>query len=113
MNKIPEGYEELPPDDQTVGNAKDWKPEIERLAALGGIEYDRERKASATKLGIRIDTLDSEVKTHRPALESDGNHRAITWPEADPWPEPVNGVALLHSLAEVIERHMGRCPGRC
>ena len=106
MNQIPEGYEELPPDDQTVGNVKDCKPEIERLAALDGIEYDRERKASAIKLGIRIDTLDAEVKKHRPALESVGNDRAITWPEVNPWPEPVDGDDLLSNIARTIRQYV-------
>lgn len=81
-------YEVLPPDNQTVSNVKDWKPEIERLAALGSIEYDRQRKVSATKLCIRIDTLDAEVEKCRPSSTSADNDRTITWPETRPLWKP-------------------------
>ncbi|MGH8580892.1 MAG: hypothetical protein ACREVK_12510 [Gammaproteobacteria bacterium] len=38
---------------------------FERLAVLSPAGYDRVRKEEATKLGIRVDTLDTEVQKMR------------------------------------------------
>jgi hypothetical protein len=43
--------------ERSASEALDVKAEIARLAALSPIEYDRERKASALALGIRLETL--------------------------------------------------------
>ena len=34
---------------------------LDRLARLTALQYDRARQAEATRLGIRLETLDSEV----------------------------------------------------
>jgi len=34
---------------------------LDRLARLTPLQYDRARQAEATRLGIRLETLDSEV----------------------------------------------------
>src|SRR5215472_11164790 len=73
---------------------------IARLAALSRLEYDRVRKAEAEKLGVRVDTLDAEIRKARGETEAEevaGN--AAMFPELDPWPEPVNAAELLDELA--------------
>ncbi len=105
MNKIPEGYGELPPDNQTI--VEDWKPEIERLARLSRIEYDRERKASAKRLGARADTLDAEVEKRRSHHNSEvDQENDLGLFEPAPWPEEVDGDDLLDQIKRAVSRHV-------
>lgn len=55
---------------------------------------------------IRVDTLDAEVEKRRPSSTSEGNDRAINWPEPDPWPESVDGDDLLSEIAQVIRQYV-------
>ena len=47
----------------------DTEAEIERLAKLSDVEYDREREAAAKKLGIRLGTLDQRVAAKKRAKQ--------------------------------------------
>ena len=85
--------------------------EIVRLAALSRIEYDRQRKAVAEALGIRVETLDEEVKRSRktdPARSAtdpvQGN--VVLVREVEPWPDPVDGVALFDEISTAIRSHI-------
>jgi hypothetical protein len=84
--------------------------EIERLAKLPLVKYERARKAAAEKLGARASMLDRAVKQKRAELGLDGDDgrqgRAISFPESEIWPDPVDGVALLDALSNVIKRHV-------
>ena len=91
--------------------------EIARLAALSPLEYEREREAAAQRLGCRVTMLDRLVKAERPQTSGDvapkcgadsgsGAGRALANPELDPWPEPVDGSALLDDLAATIRRYL-------
>ena len=44
------------------GDAEDLEATVRRLAGLSPIEYDRERKAKAKQLGVRVATLDAKVE---------------------------------------------------
>jgi hypothetical protein len=57
---------------------------LDRLAALSRIEYDREREATATRIGIRTSTLDAEVEARRPARNDTTQGCAISMPEVEP-----------------------------
>jgi putative DNA primase/helicase len=75
---------------------------IERLKTLDPIQYDREREAAAEVLGIRVATLDKEVKAARK-----GSARCSTgFEEVDRWPEPVDGAELLDEMSATIKRHI-------
>jgi putative DNA primase/helicase len=81
--------------------------ELDRLALLSPIDYDREREAAAEALGCRVSTLDAEVARRRKgeagaALQG----RAVELPDADPWPHPVDGAQLLEDLAATIRDHV-------
>lgn len=91
-----------PPPDSNGDHA-----EIERLAALDPIAYDRERTAAAKALGVRADTLDRQVKDARGEPEN-GNvgGTALTFPEVEPWPAPVGGAALLDELTASVRRFL-------
>ena len=79
-----------------------------RLAALLPHEYDRCRKEEAKDLDVRTKTLDDAVKAQREKLQgNDGlQGRAIEWTETEPWPEPVDGAALLADLSSLIGRYV-------
>jgi hypothetical protein len=78
-------------------------PNVERLAKLSPLEYDQQRKAEAKKLGVRPTTLDAEVLKARPKNTS--SERESLAPAApEPWPDPVDGLALLNALRAFLVR---------
>jgi Protein of unknown function (DUF3631) len=98
---------------ETVGSgaAIDDAAEIEKLARLLPLDYDRARKEAGKRLGLsRLSLLDGLVKAKRAELGLDGGDglqgRAIEFPEPEPWPEPVDGAELLEGLAKGIRRHV-------
>ena len=64
-------------------------PDVERLAALPPLEYDKQRKSEAKRLGVRVDTLDDEVAKARKQDQTAGASVAIDVPKIVPWLEPV------------------------
>jgi putative DNA primase/helicase len=80
--------------------------EIERLAALSPLDYERERVAIAKKFGLRTGVLDRLVSGRRtqPAFAERGRTLALSSPE--PWPEPVDGATLLNEMTAVIQRYV-------
>jgi Protein of unknown function (DUF3631)/RepB DNA-primase N-terminal domain len=92
-------------------SATDTDVEITRLAKLSLVKYEQQRKEAAEKLSVRASILDRLVEAERERLglagEDDAKQgRAISFPEPEPWPEPVNGVELLSALATAIRRHV-------
>lgn len=73
---------------------------IQRLAELPPLQYDQVRKDEANSLGVRPSTLDAAVKNARKGAVSDDS----PFEEVEPWPEPVDGAALLTALTETIRR---------
>ncbi len=85
----------------------DSDAEISRLARLGIVEYERDRKNAAERLNIRIQILDRLVAAKREKSNDDGKQgHALSLPEAEPWPNLVNGGKLLDDLATAIRRHV-------
>ena len=79
-------------------------PLLVELARLSRFEYDRRRKQEAKKLGIKVDTLDREVAELRAqnAAEKDFlSHWTV-----EPWPEQVDGAALLDALRAHFRRYV-------
>ena len=74
---------------------------IERLAALTPMQYDRVRKAEAKRIGAQISTLDRMVKAARGEVQSE---EAAPFEDVEPWPDPVDGSALLTEIARTIRR---------
>ena len=72
---------------------------IAQLAALSPLEYDGVRVDEAHGLGVRVATLDEEVGHRRKAPNPEpAEGQGSRWPEPTPWPEPVDGAALLRML---------------
>jgi Protein of unknown function (DUF3631) len=84
--------------------------EISRLAKLPLIKYEQERKVAAEVLGVRASVLDRLVQDERARLGDDEasgmQGRAITFAEPEPWPEPVDGAALLDEISKAIGAHV-------
>jgi putative DNA primase/helicase len=79
---------------------------IERLAAMSDVEYDRVREAEADRLGVRVLTLDRQRNRARAASgESTQAGSSVQFNQVEPWPEPVEGAALLDEITAVIRRH--------
>ncbi len=79
--------------------------EYQRLAQLPKPEYDRQRKEAATRLGIRVITLDEEVEKRRPThLGDDLQGQAMLFEDPEPWDEAVAGVALLGEIKSLAEQ---------
>src|SRR5262245_52065381 len=79
-------------------------PLLVELARLSRFEYDRRRKQEAKKLGIKLDTLDREVAELR--AESAADKDFLPHWSVEPWPEQVDGAALLDALRVHFKRYV-------
>jgi putative DNA primase/helicase len=79
-------------------------PLLVELARLSRFEYDRRRRQEAKKLGIKLDTLDREVAELRAQSAADKDFLPH-W-NAEPWPEQVDGAALLDALRAHFKRYV-------
>jgi putative DNA primase/helicase len=91
-----------------VDDRNETDAEIRRLAKLTPIEYDRERRSAAQKLGIdRVSVLDGTVKAARGEnAETKGQGRPLEMPTIEPWPECVNGADLLNAICNAVKRYL-------
>ncbi|MFK7945452.1 MAG: DUF3631 domain-containing protein [Paracoccaceae bacterium] len=84
----------------------DIKPDAEaaakRLAELTELEYESVREAEAKALGVRVSALDDAVKRYR---KRSGEAEAAPFSAVEPWPDPVQGSALLDSFVETFRRY--------
>ncbi len=99
---------ELPPAAAQSGLSGADAAVFQRLAVLSKVEYDRCRDVEAKTLGIRVGTLDSEVAAIRPTAhgEPETQGRAITFEAVEPWPDPVDGAAVVDELTKLASRHL-------
>jgi putative DNA primase/helicase len=86
---------------------RDAEAEIEALAALREVAYQRKRKQAATNLEIPVGTLDKLVAKRRAKLEANAEAAPLYehW-NVEPWPEPVEGSILLLAITKRIRRHV-------
>ena len=89
--------------------APDLTLTVARLAALDPLEYERVRKSEADRLDIRVGALDDAIKRARPKADeqpSASGGRALSLPDTEPWPDPVNGAAVLDDVSAAFTRHL-------
>ena len=81
--------------------------DLDRLATLSPIDYEREREMAARVLGIRVGVLDAEVKRRRGANDpvEPKQGRALAFPKPELWPASVDGAVLLNELAGTFTRY--------
>lgn len=86
--------------------------EIAKLARMSPLDYAREHKAAAKRLGIsRLALLDALVKAKRSELGFDGTTKEPAPPLYEHWnvepaSDPVDGGILLRALKEAIRRYV-------
>jgi Bifunctional DNA primase/polymerase, N-terminal len=83
--------------------------EIQRLARLSLLDYERERESAAQRLGMRVTVLDDLVKQARAAKndgDTKGQGHTISYSEPSPWPHAVDGAELLDGLYAAVTRHV-------
>jgi hypothetical protein len=108
----PQAGEQASQESSAAGGAGiDDAAEIEKLARLAPLDYERARKDAGKRLGIsRLSLLDGLVKAKRTELGLDGGDagqgRPIEFAEVEPSPEPVNGAELLDDLARTFRNHV-------
>ena len=97
----------LPADLRAEVAAEGENAELMQLAALDPLAYDRQRRVAAEKLGCRVSTLDEMVTASRCVLEnSSGDGAAVSFEAPEPWPEPVDGAALLQEMVATFGRFL-------
>ena len=80
---------------------------ITRCATLSVMEYEQERAALAKELGIRVSTLDKQVKAHRREDdERDAEGAALGIEDIEPWPEPVVLGDVLDDIAHLLAQYI-------
>ena len=96
-----------PGEAQAARGDPDDDAEIARLAALSPLAYEREREATAKRLGVRAAALDRnvEAKQARRSERSDQSP-ALILPALEPWPEPVDGAALFTRIVAALRAHI-------
>lgn len=94
-----EGVEEVPfelaPDEKAQAR-------IAELALLPRLKYEVCREAEAKALKLRVSVLDALVAEARPA--EDTEEGGDPFETVEPWPDPVDGAALLDALQSTVER---------
>lgn len=90
--------------------------EIARLAALPPIQCDRELPVAAKSLRCQVSTLRAAVKAGRAAesakgagskdADTTGQGQPLNIADIEPWPESIDGNALLTSIAEAIRGYV-------
>ena len=79
--------------------------EIERLSKLPLVAYERQRGAAARRVDMRATILDKLVSSKRQPEVANGQGQPLDLPTPEPWPDPVNGAALLYELTAVIRKY--------
>ena len=79
--------------------------EIERLSKLNLVAFERERPDAARRLGVRAAILDMLVKGKRKPEVGNGQGQPLDLPTPEPWPEPVDGAALLSDMTAAIRKY--------
>jgi len=79
---------------------------LARLAALPPLEYERQREEAAKRLDCRAAILDKLVESRRPkaAAAETAQGSRLSFPEVEPWEQPVNGAELLNEIAATMKR---------
>jgi putative DNA primase/helicase len=84
---------------------------VEELAKLGHVAYGRRRIKAAEQLGIGVGFLDAAVKSRREELaEGCQEEPEFSHWKVEPWPEPVDGDALIRALVGRIQSHVVMAP---
>jgi len=85
-----------------VESKEDDAATLKFLSTISELEYDRQRKQFAKKLGVRPSTLDRLVQMVRKTQEQ----QSIVLDNVQPWSESVNANQLLNEIRDTIHRYI-------
>jgi putative DNA primase/helicase len=80
--------------------------DITALAALHPLEYERERKKEAKRLGCREAVLDKLVEAKRTKGNDTLQGSDVMFPDVEPWLDPVDGADVLAQTSVFFRRHI-------
>ena len=109
---------------ELITKAPDWMPTVDGIAkekkaaakqsedelldALArmpkGVARGRERKRLAEQLGVNASDIDAEIEARQ--VEAETNALLHGWWFVDPWPEPVDGDALIRDIIRKLHKHV-------
>ena len=92
--------------EKKIAPPPDEKALIAALARKDHTEYDRVRAELAETLGMRVGTLDDQVRALRKKMGADDDKDDLPHWKVEPWPEPVDGAVLLDSIKRVFRRYI-------
>ena len=93
---VPEDEADTLPDAEAVA---------QELAKLSPLAYDQRREEEAKRLGVRAATLDKVVNGYRKA-EAGEDEAATNFTDPVPWPDLVDGAALLDEMVSTFTRFL-------
>ncbi len=76
---------------------------IIELATLSTLEYEQRRDQAAKDMNIRVSVLDRMVRAEQRKSE---DASGFSLREVEPWPEPVDGDALLDGISQAVRRYL-------
>src|SRR5262249_46367026 len=82
---------------------------IKQCAELPSVDYEVQRHGIADGLGVRVGVLDSEVEKRR--AESPTQDHSVSLADPEPWPNAVDGAALLEEVQSAFTSHLTLPPG--
>jgi hypothetical protein len=85
------------------GPAEDAKA-IDKLAKMSPLEFARVKDQWAEKMGVKASELKEAVKKRRGELKDESKSGPLAEPE--PWPDKVDGAALLDELVKQSKRYL-------
>ncbi|TVR05824.1 MAG: hypothetical protein EA385_17265, partial [Salinarimonadaceae bacterium] len=80
--------------------------DLARLALLSPLDYDRVRDGEAKRRGVRVSTLDNEVKRLRAGADEEEPSAGSKLDDPEHWPQPVDGADLLDRLTHAVRKHV-------
>jgi putative DNA primase/helicase len=87
--------------------AAEQEKKIGELAGKSALDYDRERKPTAKKLGVRVSTLDKTVAVRRRKVDEEKIEAALFehW-ACKLWSRPIVTERLLGAIEDRIKKHV-------
>jgi putative DNA primase/helicase len=79
------------------------------LAKLSPLEYEKRRKETADKLGVRVSAIDQAVRKQQ--AQSHDEAFALPHWKIEPWPNAVPGAELLAGIRKEFEKYIVLPPG--
>jgi len=91
-------------EDATALSEGEINAEVKKLAALPIGVYESSRVENAKRLHMRASVLDILIKAEHDKTTKAGNDFLPHW-KVEPWPDPVDGAALLDELQRYFNRY--------